>query len=335
METIKPRFSVVIPAYNVEPFIFECVNSVLQQSFQDFEVIIVIDASPDKTISICNELALNDKRITIIQNQINKGLVKTRQIGANKAVGDYILCLDGDDWLDTNCLESLSSIIDQNDADVICFGAHFRFSNRVVDHPFLFCSGFLQKKDIIDCVFPRLIQGPLADYFPPSLWGKAFKRNLYLEEQNNVDSRIKIGEDGACVIPIIYKANSVFCLEKCLYNYRQFNGSMTKSRKVFDIDCPKRIVEHLSSRIDINEYEFRKQLDRKMVHDLFIASATQFYQKKKYKNVCKELRTIFSDPFYSSAIKNASFSNSFRAKLMHFSIKHHLFLLIKIYSMLK
>ena len=95
---MTPSFSVVVPVYNVEPYLRQCIDSILGQSFSDFELILVDDGSPDGCPAICDEYAARDSRITVIHQQ-NAGLAKARKSGLRRASADYVCFVDSDDWV--------------------------------------------------------------------------------------------------------------------------------------------------------------------------------------------------------------------------------------------
>ena len=113
-------FSVIVPIYNVEKYLRRCIDSVLAQSFGDYELILVDDGSPDNCPAICDEYAEGDARIKVIHKE-NGGLVSARQAGIKEAVGDYVFHLDGDDALCDDALESAYSIIHEMAPDIVSF----------------------------------------------------------------------------------------------------------------------------------------------------------------------------------------------------------------------
>lgn len=115
------KFSIIIPVYNISNYISECVNSVLKQSFKDYEIILVNDGSIDDSFNICLNYSKKHENVRLI-NQQNGGLSSARNAGINQAEGDYLLFLDGDDfWKDGEFLENLNCIIETNSPDTIIF----------------------------------------------------------------------------------------------------------------------------------------------------------------------------------------------------------------------
>lgn len=123
-------FSIIIPVYNVEKYLLDCLDSVLNQTYSDWEAICVNDGSTDGSAAILAEYAEKDKRFKIV-SRTNGGLSTARNAGLNVAMGDYILFLDSDDWLELNALEVLSTNLDSE--DMLCFSGR-RFSEETVDY---------------------------------------------------------------------------------------------------------------------------------------------------------------------------------------------------------
>ena len=111
-----------MPVYNVEKYVSQAIESVLSQSYRDFELIIVNDCSPDKSLSICESYAEKDKRIRIISLSQNGGLSNARNVGMQSMRGDYVLFLDSDDWWEPSLLETVSQVIEKTHPEMIFFG---------------------------------------------------------------------------------------------------------------------------------------------------------------------------------------------------------------------
>ena len=122
MENKKPFFSIVMPIYNVEKHLRQAIDSVLQQTFQDYEIILVDDCSPDKCPEICDVYAQKYEYVQVIHHKENQGLSYTRNTGMAVAKGKYIWFMDSDDYVDTNLLERVYSSLQQNPAEVVVIG---------------------------------------------------------------------------------------------------------------------------------------------------------------------------------------------------------------------
>ena len=131
------KFSIIIPVYNISNYISECVNSVLKQSFKDYEIILVNDGSIDDSFNICLNYSKKHENVRLI-NQQNGGLSSARNAGINQAEGDYLLFLDGDDfWKDGEFLENLNCIIETNSPDTIIFPYSYYYDkDRIKEYQF-------------------------------------------------------------------------------------------------------------------------------------------------------------------------------------------------------
>lgn len=325
------KFSVIVPVYNVERFLRQCVESVLNQTCGDFELILVDDGSPDNCPRICDEYALKDGRVKVI-HKTNGGLVSARKAGCVVAVGEYVVCLDGDDYIAPNCLDSFAKAIDAYSPDICLCGFYKAYAeNEVKCLPFE-NAGFYDKETIEKHIYPYLIENKYGRYFSASIWAKAFRREIYTEYQTSVDSRIKIGEDQCVVKPCVFRAESLYVIDECLYYYRQNDESMTKSKGVFDLSVPKLIANHFEKEIDVSSFDFQAQIYRHAVHDLFNAVASQFNAKRDEKEIRRIIRQTLSDEYYKKALKESRFAFLSKGWLARKALKNKMFCLIKAYN---
>lgn len=326
-------FSIIVPIYRVERYLAQCVDSILNQTFREFELILVDDGSPDACGGICDDYAAADPRVRVIHKE-NGGVVSARQAGAEASSGDYILCVDGDDWISPRYCETFAAAIGNCRPDIAICGAYWAYGDRLVGHPCPEEPGRYDRARIEEVLFPQLIESRSGAYFSPSIWGKAFRRELYVPEHTALDPRIRIGEDQACVKPCIGHADSLYILSDCLYFYRQNESSMTKNGSVFDLQGPMRIAEHFESRMDLSESDFRAQVDRHFVHDLFNAAASQFNDRQRsVRQIRRELREYLLRPEVRKKIRGCRYSPGYwKGNLSRFALKHRLLGLLQAYN---
>lgn len=223
-----PLISVIIPVYKVEDYLHKCVNSVLDQSFKDIEVILVDDGSPDNCPSICDEFARKDTRINVIHKE-NGGLSDARNFGIKEAKGEYILFLDSDDyWQGKDFLNKLSETIKlAGDEVVINFGwiKYYQSSNQFVPDKRNF--SVIKTDDVNTNEYSKILLQ--NDLFIASAWNKCIKRSFVLENQ----IFFKVGlrsEDMDWCGKILYSKPAMSCLNIKPYIYRQDRiGSITSS----------------------------------------------------------------------------------------------------------
>lgn len=151
------KFSVIVPIYKVEKYVRKCIESILSQTYEDYELILVDDGSPDNCPSICDEYAEKDRRIIVIHKS-NGGLVSARNIGVQTASGDYICYVDGDDWIQNNFLETIYNRgISQDNPDMVVFGALRQYENHQVKIPAGAPEGLYIKERLKTDIYPYMI----------------------------------------------------------------------------------------------------------------------------------------------------------------------------------
>lgn len=296
-------FSVIVPVYGVKDFISQCIESVLTQTFSDFELILVDDGSKDGSGDICDEYAKKDNRIKVVHKE-NGGLVSARKAGAKEAFGEYIVCLDGDDFLGKKYLEYFAETINKTSADIVMDGCVWwvnesKYTVAKVSDGFYGVTlkeGFYDRTRMEKELFPDLIENKKSKSIQNSVWGKAFKRELYVPIQLSVSDHVHMGEDTCVVKPCIARANSFAVNGNAEYFYRQIESSMTRNTKSYKWEVPEIISRHLEKQISVSEFDFQQQVYRNCVHLLF--------------NVCRAHKNFagIKNEYYKKAIKEARFS---------------------------
>ncbi len=321
-------FSVIIPVYNIENYLSKCLDSVIAQTFNDLEIIVVDDGSTDSSPSICDRYAALDSRIQVI-HKVNGGLVSARKAGARIATSGYIACVDGDDWIELDYFEKFASVVKDYSPDLICSGMNIQMKNGNCDQQKMKEEfGYYKKNDIAQKIYPHLIG------FCGNVCSKVFKQSIYLDVQLSIDEKIKIAEDASVVIPCVYKAQDMYILEDCLYNYRYNPSSMTKKKTVFNLEEPKLIATHLEKHIDLKQDLFKQQMYKSTVHRLFNRCVSQFYQEKTYREICSILDNCLDDSFYKDCINKSkiSFVHSLKNWLAQQALKRRMYRLMYLYS---
>ena len=329
-----PKFSVIVPMYNCEKYIEKCIESVLQQTYTDFELIIVDDGSYDSSPKICDKYAQKDDRVKVIHKK-NEGVSKARQIGVDIAQGAYVVFVDGDDWIDGACFERFADTIQKYKSDIVCCGAVWSYVDKQIDNPISDSFKYYDRFKIEQNIFPILIESKSGKYFANNIWAKAIKREIYRSSQlKNI--YVDIGEDSACIKPCIYQANSIALLKECFYYYRQNELSATKCKRAFEWYGPKNIGVHLENHIPMDKYDFQEQLYRNIVHNLFNVCVSQFNRNEKYKVIKKDILQHLTDTYYQEAIKKCRYEKcAWKNILAKFVLKRKIICLMWIYNQSK
>ena len=146
--------SVIVPIYNVEKYVCRCVDSIINQTYDQLEIILVDDGSLDKSGSICDEYKCKDSRIKVIHKK-NAGLGYARNSGLDIATGKYVTFIDGDDYIGKNHIEYMKALIDQTDTDT-CIAGHTKvYSNKAIQHKNV-CAGEVFKENVKEKILPRM-----------------------------------------------------------------------------------------------------------------------------------------------------------------------------------
>lgn len=212
--------SVVITAYNVAKWIKDAANSVLNQTYKNLEVIIVNDCSTDETPEILKEIEAQDSRVKIINHEVNMGAGQARKTGITNSKGEYILLLDGDDWLDENFIEELVKEATETGADIVSGGITVNHEDGVIDttsYGKTICTGIDKVykfwKERIVFMNNKLIRRSIHEKVP-------YCTRRYIE-------------DTPVIIPQLYYANKVAYIPNCGYHYRMNNESLTHTTTPF------------------------------------------------------------------------------------------------------
>ncbi len=321
-------YSIVVPVYGVEKYLKKCVDSLMGQTYYNIEIILVDDGAKDSSPHLCDHYAQLDPRIKVLHKN-NGGLVSARKAGAELATGEYLLCVDGDDWVSTDYVRQLDQVIRQHRPDVVCCG--YIQTDEVTETPFL-CEipgGDYHREELEKKLYPIVIEDEQGISFSPHVWAKAFKRELYLPEQLAVDDAIKIGEDGAVVKPILTKAQHLYVLDECLYYYRVNYDSMTKNRAAFDWNGPRYICRHLQQQLDTDAFDFEAQLYRYIGRQIYTVVVSQFHRQEPYRCIRKEIIGQLKQPDYRQILAKSRYKG-LKTRLEIFLLKTGLLLPIRL-----
>lgn len=215
-----PEISVIVPVYNVEIYLTGLLDSVKNQTFTDFEVILVDDGSTDRSGLICDDCVKSDARFSAIHIS-NRGVSNARNIGIQTATGNYIAFLDGDDWIEPTYFEELFSIISENNADISVVGFIKREDDR--DIPITLPQTTLKGKEALNQI------GDPEHPWVSWPWGKLYIASVIKENNILFDDSISICEDSLFNVQVFQYAKKIVLSEKCLYNYRIRSSSATRS----------------------------------------------------------------------------------------------------------
>ena len=269
----KPLVSIIIPVYNVELYLSKCIDSILAQSFTDWECILVDDGSKDKSGSICDNYALKDNRIKVI-HQNNSGVSIARQVGIDNVCGEYSIHIDPDDWIESNMLEELYNKAKSDDADmVIC--DYYKHEGGVQQY-------INQRPNLLEPI--KIIEQMLTTNMYPPLYGSCWNKLVRCSCFNSSDNLIRfepedlsLGEDVVFNCRLLMSTvHRVSYLNKAFYHYEVRSNSLcstleknigylikiqeeiVKDKKILDTLSLK--PQHLQILFDKKEFKEMKDL---------------------------------------------------------------------------
>ena len=280
----SPLVSVIIPVYNVEKYLGECLNSVINQTYKNLEIILVNDGSTDNSSFICDEYAGIDNRIIVI-HQKNKGLVGARKAGVSAANGDIATFVDSDDWLDLNMYEIMVEKMVESEADIVTsglireYGKHF-ISDMEAVNPGVYSGDELEKiikSSLID--IKKFFRSNISMH----IYNKLFDRKLLLKNELLIPEDISVGEDAACVYPCMLDAGKIAIIDRCFYHYRIRSNSIMGRSNSADLIRIKKLYQYLYQRFSNypNRFRLENQLRLLIIFFTLLASPQQLINSER------------------------------------------------------
>lgn len=231
------KISIIVPVYNCEKYLEDCIQSLLNQTIKECEFIFINDGSTDKSYHILNKYERVDKRIVVL-NEDNQGVSVARNIGIEAATGEYIGFVDGDDWIDLNMYEVLYHTAVKNNLDLVISNFEQELDGKeIINRLDIVDNLVINKEKIIADILPQFLQHDKLN----TVCNKIYKRKIIIENKIRFSKAVALGEDGAFNIKFFSSAKSLMYINYTGYNYREVVGSAT--RNIFEKDYFKRALE--------------------------------------------------------------------------------------------
>ena len=289
-------FSVILPIYNVEKYLAECVESVLKQTFSDYELILVDDGSKDNSGKICDEYAQRDGRIRVIHKE-NGGASDTRNVGLNNALGDYIVYIDSDDYIMTDdFLSDLHNEIKAKGSDIVLYKFCKLYDDTGKIEKCTFSLDFVENTKNTDELLVELVK---RDAYYGMAWIKAFKRSLAVDNNVMFDVNL-VCEDMDWYFQLVLNANTITAIDKSYIAYRQRSGSTTATIKLRNLVDFVITLEKWSNKIQKAHISEDKRkalygaLSKYYANMLVVYSRLKDKKKKQYKKQIKSLAYLLN-----------------------------------------
>lgn len=309
------KISIIVPIYNVEKYIEECIKSILNQTMKEIEIILINDGSSDRSLNICKKYAKIDNRIILIDKQ-NSGVSDTRNIGIAKAIGEYIMFVDSDDWLEKHACEIAYNEAKKEDADSLIF-CYYRESSKGTTTKDIFGKEkiIFDKEDVYNEILiptlgltgDRLKKPQRLDSLVP-IYAKIYKTEIIKEKKIKFMSLDKIPSE--CLLfnfdYYLYSSKVVY-VNKYLYHYRRNNfSSITKGYRENLFDKWIFWIEYMKKRKEISDDKILKALYSRICFSVIPLSGN-IIKKKNFVDLYKEIKRILNHPYYKEAYKYLEF----------------------------
>lgn len=314
--------SIIVPIFNVEKYLVNCIESIISQTYKNLEIILVDDGSSDKSGDICDDYALKDSRILVVHKK-NEGVAIARLIGFEKSIGELVTFIDADDFVDKKYVEKLVAPFDKYEID-LCACNYSVIKNDIILHYERLAQGFMSRKEIDDMLHSYYLLAPGLNYagFPIFLCTKMIRRE-FVSDALKYGLGLWWGEDQVASFHILLNIKALYALNEPLYNYVQHVSQVTKVYKSTiwhnQFECWRRYKE-LDKR---NLLE--KQLQERMwwtIKRNFIKMNNSIHSFKEFK---KEMSIFDQNSEWKEMLTNMSLPKGKREYISFFFLRNRLY----------
>ncbi|HGH1676146.1 glycosyltransferase [Clostridium perfringens] len=296
------KVSVIVPIYNSEEYLDECLNSIIKQSLKEIEIILINDGSKDNSLNICRKFKNKDDRI-ILLNQENSGVSVSRNNGIRISKGEYIIFVDSDDYLEEKMVEKLYNEIQNNKCDLVQCNNYLKYNSKNIKSSYNFKDKKIYGKNEFLKVFveDNILDGKVGMF----LWNKIFSSNIIKE--NNINFENIILEDYLFIMEYSRFVNKFEYINETLYNYRILENSLSKTfnksifKNLIYVDKRKRIF---AEDIFINNDKVNEKMDswfvrylESSINSMFLFNNNNISEKKEY------LEYVFTNDYIITILK--------------------------------
>ncbi len=329
------KVSIIIPVYGVEKYIKRCLESLINQTLKEIEIIIVNDGTKDNSMKICREYQSLDSRISIYEKE-NEGLGLTRNYGLKYAVGEYVAFLDSDDFIDIDFYEKLYNDAKKNNSDV-CFTNYkikksdgTEFVSKRSNIPFE--ENVLDSKTVLYNIMQIPTKNQRRNFIGMSVWRSVYRKSLI--DNNNIlfcSERDFISEDIIFNIDFLSKASKVSFIKDTYYYYCENQQSLTHIYRKDRFEKHKILYNELKRKaLELDDFENMEVGICNMFINNVRADIKNAFKYNSEKEAKKEVEKFINDSEVKYALKKKS-KEDFRKNIFDFSMKYRLIFLLKLF----
>lgn len=302
----NPIVSVIIPVYNTSDYLACCIESVLNQVFDRFELVLVNDGSTDTSGQICDEYAIIDERVDVI-HQPNSGVSSARNAGLVKASGKYIVFVDSDDFCDPEMLGELVVAIEENHADFCVAGYAYYYDNGRREDQILSAGGTFSMTSFVKTHFEEsfqknILSGPCC---------KLFRKDIIIDCNLQFRSEFSVGEDGIFSYNYLQSCKTIAIVPSVLYFYRQ-REKETHLMSIYHPNAFEAIYHYYMSLKSFLDNNNSFEENKRTVHEVFLSRLLycmgQLYNESAMNriNTYEELNKLIAAPFFQMLLRKSN-----------------------------
>lgn len=331
MQQIK--ISVIVPVYNVEQYVERCLDSICRQKYDALEIIVVNDCSTDSSLELCEQYALRDSRIKVIQHQTNQGLAAARNTGMKNATGDYYLFVDSDDWIDEHLCQDAVEALTENAGmiDTVHWGYEcVDMENTIISKevPILYPQKIIVPPMIFDQFINTLVVSmqDLQDWFSSgksyydavhskkqmgSVWRYLFSARVIADNKLQFKNEVKTGQDVVFMIAYLQVCKGIVNINsEHTYFYLQRPGSLIHDR--YNVDRKIAIIEAMEETTQYAPEDKKEELRNKWRGQRILVvmnTARRMVKVQGFKKGYNDFRTVAKHPIMEDAVARLDIGN--------------------------
>ncbi len=317
----KPKVSIIVPIYKVpQRFLCQCIESCINQTLKEIEIILVDDGSPDDCGNICDKYACKDTRVKVIHKE-NGGVSSARNIGIKNAIGEWIMFLDSDDWFEVNAVEIALQFVCKYNSDLIGFNHYYNSEKqewlRKHISPYIIeRKGRELKWFVLDMMFPfydscinSVETGAIR-----SVWGKLYRRNIISDNEMKFVEGLKISEDALFNIDYISYSKSVVLVDEYLMHYRVHSKSIMQRYNEDVLAINEYALDNYYLRIKNNwdDLDFQVAFLGMAAECVFRSMKMKFLHKDcpdNFPKKIKQFKESLKSEIYQKALQTSGYSH--------------------------
>ena len=318
------KYSIIVRIYNAEKYLRQCIESVIAQTYTNWELLLVNDGSTDSSLSICNEYAQEDTRIKVI-SQENQGGVKAQITGFEAVTGDYVCGLDADDWYENNLIKKCNDYFENNsDIDLVLFGYKCIYEDN---HTSLFTlteeNKLLDTQQLVDYVMTTTVH---------ALWLKIFKKELinysdFEKEIIRTDAKkFRFNNDLFLCIPLLFNSKKALVTNEILYDYRILSNSSSHKKNPYNrISISFNTMEYLYKIFEEKKF-LNSETELLIIKEIYREVLPEFYNIFRHFQIkLSEIKKIKKDFYYKKLVNNPQSKAIVKTSGLKFRIAFNIF----------